>query len=93
VEIDENTAVAKRTSGAPLYDGSIEACLGKTAIRRAREDLSLEQRETLRLCFYEGHTLEEIAVRLGQSYASVRHHYYRGLAKLRKHAKRGGKKR
>jgi len=92
VEIDENTAVAKRTSGAPLYDGSIEACLGKTAIRRAREDLSLEQRETLRLCFYEGHTLEEIAVRLGQSYASVRHHYYRGLAKLRKHAKRGGKK-
>jgi RNA polymerase sigma-70 factor (ECF subfamily) len=91
VEIDENTAVAKRTSGASLYDGSIEACLGKTAIRRAREDLSLEQRETLRLCFYEGHTLEEIALRLGQSYGNVRHHYYRGLAKLRKHAKRGSR--
>jgi RNA polymerase sigma-70 factor (ECF subfamily) len=91
VEIDENTAVAKRTSGASLYDGSIEACLGKTAIKRAREDLSLEQRETLRLCFYEGHTLEEIAVRLGQSYGNVRHHYYRGLAKLRKHAKRGSR--
>jgi RNA polymerase sigma-70 factor (ECF subfamily) len=92
VEINENTAVAKPTSGASLYDKSIEACLGKTAIKRAREDLSVEQRETLRLCFYEGHTLEEIAVRLGQSYASVRHHYYRGLAKLQKHAKRGGKK-
>jgi RNA polymerase sigma-70 factor, ECF subfamily len=88
VEIDENTAVAKRTAGASLYDGSIEACLGKTAIRRAREDLSVVQRETLRLCFYEGHTLEEIAVRLGQSYENVRHHYYRGLAKLRKHVKR-----
>jgi RNA polymerase sigma-70 factor (ECF subfamily) len=87
-QVNENAAVAKRTSGASLYDGSIQACLGKTAIKRAREDLSLEQRETLRLCFYEGHTLEEIAVRLGQSYGNVRHHYYRGLAKLRKHARR-----
>jgi len=82
-EVTENAVVAK-----PLYDESIEAHLGKTAIKRAREDLSIEQRETLRLCFFEGHTLEEIAVRLGQSYGNVRHHYYRGLAKLRKHAKR-----
>jgi RNA polymerase sigma-70 factor (ECF subfamily) len=92
-EVSENVAVAKQTSCAPLYDESIEAHLGKTAIKRAREDLSVEQRETLRLCFYEGHTLEEIAVRLGQSYGNVRHHYYRGLAKLRKHAKgRWGKR-
>jgi RNA polymerase sigma-70 factor (ECF subfamily) len=86
-EVTENTAVAKRTSCAPLYDETIEAHFGKTAIKRAREDLSIEQRETLRLCFYEGHSLEEIAVRLGQSHGNVRHHYYRGLAKLRKHAK------
>ncbi len=87
-EVNENATVPKRTSCASLFDESIEAHLGKTAIKRAREDLSLEQRETLRLCFFEGHTLEEIAVRLGQSYGNVRHHYYRGLAKLRKHAKR-----
>jgi RNA polymerase sigma-70 factor (ECF subfamily) len=88
VEINENGAVAKRTSWAPFYDESVEAHFGKAAIKRAREDLSVEQRETLRLCFFEGHTLEEIAVRLGQTYENVRHHYYRGLAKLRKHAKR-----
>ena len=40
----------------------------------------------LEMSFWD--TLEEIAVRLGQSYGNVRHHYYRGLAKLRKHAKR-----
>ena len=87
-EFNENVVLAKPTSCAPLYDESIEARLGKTALKKAREDLSVEQRETLRLCFFEGHTLEEIAVRLGQSYGNVRHHYYRGLAKLRKHAKR-----
>jgi len=86
-EVTEDTAFANQTSCSRLYDESIEAHFGKTAVKRAREDLSVEQRETLRLCFYEGHTLEEIAVRLGQSYGNVRHHYYRGLAKLRKHAK------
>jgi len=89
VEVNEN-AIARRTSCAPLYDESIEAHFGKTAVKRAREDLSVEQRETLRLCFYEGHTLEEIAARLGQSYGNVRHHYYRGLAKLRKHVRGSG---
>ena len=88
VEVNENAVVAKRTSCVPLYDESIEAHFGKTVLKRALEDLSVEQRETLRLCFYEGHTLEEVAVRLGQSYGNVRHHYYRGLAKLRRRIKR-----
>jgi RNA polymerase sigma-70 factor, ECF subfamily len=87
VEVTENAAVAGPTSCAPRYDEGLEAHFGKTAIKKAREDLSLAQRETLRLCFFEGHTLEEIAVRLGQSYGNVRHHYYRGLAKLRKYVK------
>jgi len=86
-EVTENAAIAKHSSSLPFYDKGLEAHFGKTAIKRAREDLSVEQRETLRLCFFEGHTLEEIALRLGQSYENVRHHYYRGLAKLRKHAK------
>ena len=88
VEVNENAVVAKRTSCVPLYDESIEAHFGRTALKTALEDLSVEQRETLRLCFYEGQTLEEVAVHLGQSYGNVRHHYYRGLAKLRRHVKR-----
>ena len=83
----ESVTIAKCSLSAPFYDESLEAHFGKMALQKAMEDLSLEQRETLRLCFFEGHTLEEIAERLGRSYGNVRHHYYRGLAKLRKHLK------
>ncbi len=47
--------------------------------------LAQEQRETMRLHFFEGYNFAEIAEKLGQSYASIRHHHYRGLEKLRKH--------
>lgn len=86
-EAFENVILTKCSWSAPFYDESLEAHFGKTALQKAFEDLSLEQRETLHLCFFEGHTLEEIAERLDQSYGNVRHHYYRGLAKLRKHLK------
>ena len=48
------------------------------------EQLSPNQRETLQLFFFEGCTFEEIAARLGQTTVNVRHHYYRGLERLRK---------
>ena len=83
----ENATAAKCSLSAPFYDESLEAHFGKTALQKAIEDLSFEQRETLHLCFFEGHNLDEVAVRLGQSYGNVRHHYYRGLGKLRKHLK------
>lgn len=89
-EITENTAFAKPSLAVPFYDESLEAHFGKRALQRALEDLTVEQRETLRLCFFEGHTLEEVAIELGQSYGNVRHHYYRGLIKLRKHLKGSG---
>ena len=86
-EAFENVILAKCSWSAPFYDESLEAHFGKKALEKAIEDLSFEQRETLHLCFFEGHTLEEVAVRLCQSYGNVRHHYYRGLGKLRKHLK------
>jgi RNA polymerase sigma-70 factor (ECF subfamily) len=89
-EISENTFFAKPCLSVPFYDESLEAHFGKTNLQRALEELTLEQRETLRLCFFEGYTLEEIAVELGQSHGNVRHHYYRGLDKLRKHLKENG---
>jgi RNA polymerase sigma-70 factor (ECF subfamily) len=67
------------------YDESIEAHFGREGLGRALAELSEVQRETLRLFFFEGYTLEEIAVQLGQSAGNVKHHYYRGLDKLRKH--------
>jgi RNA polymerase sigma-70 factor (ECF subfamily) len=83
----ENTA-PKHQLSVSQYDQGLEAHIGRATLKRAFEDLSSEQRETVRLCFFEGYTLEEIAVYLGVSYGNVRHHYYRALAKLRKHARR-----
>jgi RNA polymerase sigma factor (sigma-70 family) len=67
------------------YDHTLEALFGRNAWRRVLDSLTQEQRETLRLHFFEGYTFAEIAEKLGQTYANVRHHHYRGLEKLRKH--------
>jgi RNA polymerase sigma-70 factor (ECF subfamily) len=65
--------------------GIVEGLFGRNGWKRIIEDLTADQGETLRLHFFEGHTFAEIAQKLGQSYANVRNHYYRGLEKLRKH--------
>jgi RNA polymerase sigma-70 factor (ECF subfamily) len=72
------------TEGAD-YDQSVEGLFGRNGWRKVLESLTEDQRETLRLHFFEGHTFEEIAEKLGQSYGNVRNHHYRGLEKLRKH--------
>jgi RNA polymerase sigma-70 factor (ECF subfamily) len=67
------------------YDQTVEGLFGRNGWRKVLESLTEDQRETLRLHFFEGHTFEEIAVKLGQSYGNVRNHHYRGLEKVRKH--------
>src|SRR5271169_2132610 len=79
LEIDSGTH-----SGAD-YDQTVEGLFGRNGWRRVLDALTLEQRETLRLHFFEGYTFAEIAEKLGQSYANVRNHHYRGLEKVRKH--------
>jgi RNA polymerase sigma-70 factor, ECF subfamily len=73
------------TKAVPSYDESIEAHFGRDRLQRALDDLSADQKRTLQLYFFEGHTLAEIGERLGQPLGNVKHHYYRGLEKLRKH--------
>ena len=65
-------------------DYSAEAVFGRNGLEKVLEDLSEDQRETLRLHFFEGYTLAEISEKLGQPRGNVRHHYYRGLDRLRK---------
>ena len=65
-------------------DYSAEVVFGRNGLEKVFESLSGDQRETLRLYFFDGYTLAEIAEKLSQPYANVRHHYYRGLEKLRK---------
>lgn len=66
------------------YDHTVEGLFGRNGWKRIAEDLTEDQKETLRLHFFEGYTFSEIAERFGQSFANVRNHYYRGLEKLRK---------
>ena len=74
---------SRSCSGAE-YDQSVEGLFGRNSWHKALETLSEEQRETLRLHFFEGYTFAEIAEKLKQTHANIRHHHYRGLEKLRK---------
>jgi RNA polymerase sigma-70 factor, ECF subfamily len=56
----------------------------RAMLRRVLSQLTERQRLTLELFFFEGHSLQEISVRLDQSLANTRNFYYRGLEKLRK---------
>jgi RNA polymerase sigma-70 factor, ECF subfamily len=53
-------------------------------LKRIFDELSENQRKTLRLFFIHGYTLDEIAAKLGQSRGNVKHYYFRGLERLRK---------
>jgi RNA polymerase sigma-70 factor, ECF subfamily len=73
------------TNSGAEYDHTVEGLFGRNGWKKIVEDLTHDQRETFRLHFFEGYTFIEIAEKLGQSYANVRNHHYRGLEKLRRH--------
>jgi RNA polymerase sigma-70 factor, ECF subfamily len=50
----------------------------------AFDDLTEMQRKTLELFYFEGLELREISQRLSEPFGNVRHHFYRGLERLRK---------
>jgi RNA polymerase sigma-70 factor (ECF subfamily) len=55
----------------------------KALVRQGMEALSDTQRRVIELACYEGLSMREIAERTGESFVNVRHHYYRGLQRLR----------
>ena len=52
-------------------------------IRNALAQLPAEQRDVIELAYFEGLTMHEIAEKTGETVGNVRHHFYRGLDKLR----------
>jgi RNA polymerase sigma-70 factor (ECF subfamily) len=52
-------------------------------VREGLESLNHSQRRTLHLAYFEDMPLQEIAKRTGESLGKVRHHYYRGIDRLR----------
>jgi RNA polymerase sigma-70 factor (ECF subfamily) len=47
------------------------------------------QRQTITMFFFQGLSLKEIAERRNETFSNVRHHYYRGLERLREFLERG----
>jgi len=68
----------------PFHERSVEGILGKPLMARFTSRLTPEQQETIRLYFFEGYALKEIAQLTGRSLVNVRSHYYRGLERMRK---------
>jgi len=84
LDLDDTTneLADPRTRASQLED-SIDGRLGN-GLNQVFESLSENQRQTLRLFFIEGYTFDEIATKLSQSRGNVKHHYFRGLDRLRK---------
>jgi RNA polymerase sigma-70 factor, ECF subfamily len=55
----------------------------KQLVRQSMAALSDAQKSVIEMACYEGLSMQEIADRTGDSFANVRHQYYRGLKKLR----------
>lgn len=79
-------SIGTQVVGKPTIesDYSAEAVFGRNGLEKIVNALSVDQRETLRLYFFDGLTLAEIAEKLSQPLGNVRHHYYRALDRLRK---------
>jgi RNA polymerase sigma-70 factor, ECF subfamily len=81
---DAASQLTDRRMSERQIEDSIVGRVGNRNLQDVFETLSVNQRQTLHLFFMEGCTLDEIAARLGQSRGNIRHHYFRGLERLRK---------
>jgi RNA polymerase sigma-70 factor, ECF subfamily len=70
--------------GRADFEREIGARLDFEQLKKAFDDLTQMQRRTLELFYFEGFELREISERLHEPFGNVRHHFYRGLERLRK---------
>jgi RNA polymerase sigma-70 factor (ECF subfamily) len=79
---------SKELDGTLAGSGDVEREIGAKVdferLQSAFEDLSAIQRKTLKLFYFEDLDLREISERLHEPLGNVRHHFYRGLERLRK---------
>jgi RNA polymerase sigma-70 factor (ECF subfamily) len=78
--------LADTVAGKSDVERELGSKLSREQLKEAFEKLSDRQRLTLELFFFEDLDFPEIAERMNESLENVRHHYYRGIQKLRKDA-------
>jgi len=81
---DAAVELAISRSRVTNFNDLIDGNVANKALNRVFDGLSENQRQTLRLFFIEGYTIDEIAGKLGQARGNVKHHYFRGLERLRR---------
>jgi RNA polymerase sigma-70 factor (ECF subfamily) len=79
IESLDNTLV-----GQTDIEHEVGVKLDFSQLRSAFDDLTALQRRTLELFYFEGLELREISERLREPFGNVRHHFYRGLERLRR---------
>jgi len=72
--------------GGTDLDREVGAKLNRAFLEKAFEELPDFERVTLELFYFEGLGLREISQKLNQQLGNTRHHFYRGLERLRKSA-------
>jgi RNA polymerase sigma-70 factor (ECF subfamily) len=72
--------------GTTDLDREVGSRLDRELLEKAIAELEERQRRTLELFYFEGLDLREIGEVLGEPLGNIRHHYYRGLQKLRKNS-------
>ncbi len=79
-EIEDAEAALSRDT---LFGGYTQNEL-KYLLEKALGTLNGQQKQVIELASYKGMSMQEIADKTGESVSNVRHHYYRGLTKLRR---------
>ena len=81
VEVDEQDVA----QFSPAAVSAFRLNSGETArlVREVLATLNPSQRTAIELIAFEGLTFEELAKRTGETVANAKHHYYRGMMKLR----------
>jgi RNA polymerase sigma-70 factor (ECF subfamily) len=82
----EDARLEETLAGEADLDQEVGAKLNRVKLDKAFKDLPELQRRTIELFYFEGLELREIGKRLGEPLGNVRHHFYRGLGRLRSSA-------
>lgn len=82
-DLIENREFIESQPSAESEEKHVSAVDSARLVKEVLAHLNEAQRKTIEMAFFEGLTMQEIADKTGDSFASVRHHYYRGLEKMR----------
>src|ERR1700722_17683569 len=79
----EDARLEDTLAGEADLDQEVGAMLNRVKLDKAFKNLPDLTRRTLEMFYFEGLELREISERLGEPLGNIRHHFYRGLERLR----------